>query len=499
MEYKYRVIASQMITPTTLAITLHADGGKAGFPYQPGQYAALSFKNHARPTPARCFSMTSSPRDMGWLQFAMRVKGDYTSTAARHIHPGDEVTVEGPFGGFIMRPYRDQMAVLLAGGIGITPFMSMARYAASFQLSTDILLVYSCKTQDDIPFVAELTALEQQNPRFHVLFVIGDGPVDRLAGRYVARGRITGELLDNVLGRYYQGRTYFICGPLPFMESLEHNLRSRGVPKRRIMTESFSQQLAPKTSLLLGRPPQIYALTALSLVLGTGAVIEHDLGITRTALKGAVQMTKDNGAVGNSRETAVDQAIGSLQDGSPDAGQPDGPTTIGGPASDPLYDPSVSGPVIIPAAPGSVPNPGPSPLPGNPGPSPSNPAPAPSPVPGPRPSPTPSPTPSPAAIPPAIRFGSNANTIRAGSTATLSWSVNADATQPVACNASGGWSGSKPASGSQAVSPTSTTTYVLGCSNVGGGASAQVTITVLQPSSPPPSNPPPPPPSSGGS
>lgn len=520
MDYDYQVIESRMLTATTLAVTVYRDPAKGGFHYKPGQYAAISFRNHGRPTPARCFSMTSSPTEPGYLQFAMRIKGDFTTTAAKRIRPGAVIRLEGPFGSFVMRPFRDRMCVMLAGGIGITPFMSMARFAAAARMPNDLLLLYSCRSADDIPFAMELMELQRRNPRFHVIFAISDGPIDRLQsyGWQVVSGRVTDILLDSVLSGWYRDRTYFMCGPPPFMEALDQTLRSRGVPKRRIITEVFSQSV-PQTGVLLGRPSQVYALTALSLIVGTGMVINHDVGLTKasdSSTDGSVAIEKTDEAAGsNSRQNEVDQIIGDLQgdDGEevlePGDGQvpaePVPPAMPGQvvPAPTPGSRPS---PVPAPApvgrptpSPGTAPTPSPSPSPSpapapSPGPAPT-PTPAPSPAPAPSPSPTPAPPPAPAPVVPALTLTASQTSINRGSSVTLSWRITNAATQPVSCTASGGWSGSKAMSGSQSVAPAATTTYSLRCANAAGAATRLVTVTVIQPAPPPP----PPPPSSGGS
>ena len=315
MSRSYIVVAADMVTPTVLVLTLYHADKRRPITYRPGQYATMSFKRHGRPTPARCFSLTSDPLDRGWLQFGLRIEGNFTQAAAKHIKVGDTVTIDGPFGGFVLSPARDKIAVMMAGGIGITPFMSMIRNATKLQLDNQILLVYSSKTQDDVPFANELMQLEQANPNLHVVFTISTGPLSRFAGHRAVQGRVTPELLGNMLGGYYREKTFFICGPPPFMKSMTEELHRRHVTSSRIMTEVFSQSL-PNEEVWIGQPSQIYALTALSMLLGIGVVTDHDF---RTVLDkqaaqnsgGYVRDTK-NTDTASSREQAIDQTIGDL-------------------------------------------------------------------------------------------------------------------------------------------------------------------------------------------
>jgi ferredoxin-NADP reductase len=238
--HKYIVKSADQITDTTLLLNLEQKSGKRQFIYQPGQYAAISFYNRGRPTPARCFSIVSSPTDRGKLQFSMRTKGHFTKTMA-HLKPGDLVKVRGPYGGFVLDIATSNDVVFLAGGIGITPFMSMVSYTANIQASTKITLFYSCQTQDDVPFLDKLRGFEQQNPNLRVTFVVGNGVTDKLAGLSVVSGHLTPEVIDTILNRSYDNRTFYVCGPPPYMDAMARTLRLKGVSEGDIITEAFVQ------------------------------------------------------------------------------------------------------------------------------------------------------------------------------------------------------------------------------------------------------------------
>ncbi|MBW4061461.1 FAD-dependent oxidoreductase [Candidatus Saccharibacteria bacterium] len=141
--------ASEQINASTLLVTLRSRDANQLIAFQPGQYAAISFFKGGRPTPARCFSIVSSPTEQEILQFSMRTRGPFTrGLSAAQI--GDVVDVRGPFGCFVLDIARYTDVVLLAGRIGITPFMSVASFATSIQATKRIALLYSCTTQDDM-------------------------------------------------------------------------------------------------------------------------------------------------------------------------------------------------------------------------------------------------------------------------------------------------------------------------------------------------------------
>ncbi len=274
--HKYIVKSAQQITDTTLLLDLEQKSGQGVFVYRPGQYAAISFYHKGRPTPARCFSIVSSPTDQGKLRFSMRTKGRFTKAAAG-LKPGDSVKIRGPYGGFVLDIAGSSDVVFLAGGIGVTPFMSMVSYATSVQSQTKITMFYSCQTQDDVPFLDELKHLELQNPNLRVVFVVGSGETNKLAGLSVVSGRLTPDVLDGVLDNEYNGRTFYTCGPPPYMNAMVKTLRSKGVQRSRIITEAFAQGSQLQTGQIQSWPYNVYVLSAASLILGSLAITISDM------------------------------------------------------------------------------------------------------------------------------------------------------------------------------------------------------------------------------
>lgn len=311
--HKYIVESADQITDTTLLLNLESKPSRVPFMYQPGQYAAISFYHKGRPTPARCFSIVSSPTEQGKLQFSMRTKGHFTKAVAQ-LKPGKLVKVRGPYGGFVLDiATSNDDVVFLAGGIGITPFMSMVSYTASIQAPTKITMFYSCQTQDDVPFLNELRDLQQQNPNLRVIFVIGNGATDKLAGLSVVSGHLTPEVIDTILNRSYDNRTFYVCGSPPYMDAMAKTLRLKGVSKGDIVTEAFAQGPHLQTGKVQSWPYNIYVLSAASLVLGSLAITISDMAKTLpsqslfNSAKLAPTLTSSN-----SRQRDLDTLVNSL-------------------------------------------------------------------------------------------------------------------------------------------------------------------------------------------
>jgi len=317
--HKYYVIGNQRLTPTTLLLTLRKDLSDRLFSFQPGQYAAISFKNKGRPTPARNFSIANSPTDQGILQFSIRLKGNFTNTLA-NIAIGDEVNVRGPFGGFVFDAERDHEAVMIAGGIGIAPFMSMIKFAATTNLSNKINLVYSARSQDDIPFSGQIKELTDRNPNIRATFAISDGPTDKLIGQNVNSGRITPEIMDQTVGNSYDNKTFFICGPTPFMQAMTKLLLDKGVAAEKIMTEAFGQGTGRQTGAIRSWPLNIYALGAIGVATASFVVMAADLinTLPSTASLGSTNVANPSNST-NSRQDDLDELVNGLPGLSDDA------------------------------------------------------------------------------------------------------------------------------------------------------------------------------------
>ena len=237
---RYVVQQKKRVGRDGLLLTLRQADGYNQMEYLPGQYVSVGFKRFGRRTPMRSFSIVSSPTDRDILEVAMRVQGDFTR-AFSAVAAGDEVFVQGPFGSFIVDTDFDQDVLLLAGGIGITPFMSMLRFATETQQDVHYTLLYSCRSQIDIAFMDELLELEQRNPNLQVLFFVTDGDIRPYPGAKIYPGRINEERLQRITEDRFNGKTYFLCGPNAFTNGLEETLLRNGVRPDRVVNEAFAQ------------------------------------------------------------------------------------------------------------------------------------------------------------------------------------------------------------------------------------------------------------------
>lgn len=259
--------------PTYFTVSLKPADDSYKFDFLPGQYATISFKTDGRWSPVRCFSMTSSPADEE-LRFATRITGKFTDKLAG-LRPGTSVKVRGPYGSFNIDPDFDRRIIMLAGGIGITPFMSMLRWAAKLKLRNPITLLYAGRSLEDMPFRAEIERLQRRNPRLQVAFLVSDGETDK--SHNIFNRRIDDDLLAQVTDGRFDDFTFFVCGPREFTKTLEETLRKQGVDDNHLVIESFTQATQLGWGIKLSIPSLTYATASLALLAGIGFFMVVDL------------------------------------------------------------------------------------------------------------------------------------------------------------------------------------------------------------------------------
>lgn len=287
--YRYEVLSNESLSPTTLLLTLEpSEDNPHPIGYYPGQYAAISFHTGHRISPARCFSLTSSPHDTSKIQFSIRIGGRFTHKL-QSIQPGEIVEVRGPYGGFVIDKDRHKELIFAAGGIGIAPFISMLRQAAAANDQRPITLLYGIQTQDDIPFYDEIKNLKKQLNNLIVIFAVGHGETDKLVDQNFVTGFINETLLDQSINGHAAEKTLFICGPPPFMNALIVASKNLGIQKEQLVTEAFKQGNHRQTGKVVSWPRNMYVLSTVSFSLGAIALLVNDTikDLPKTPLKKA--------------------------------------------------------------------------------------------------------------------------------------------------------------------------------------------------------------------
>ncbi|CAN5660905.1 ferredoxin reductase family protein [soil metagenome] len=208
--------------------------GHDGFRFTPGQFAWIKLDDSPFTLEEHPFSFASSAERTDRIEFGIKALGDFSS-AIGDVAPGSRAYLDGPHGAFSIDRYPAAAYVLFAGGVGITPFMSILRTMADRNDPRPVTLFYADKSLDDVAYTDDLKKLEEQL-NLEIIRVLEEPP-----GEWDGEeGFITPELLDRRLDDVKYDRDYMVCGPPPMMDAVQEALLERGVPQERIQLERFA-------------------------------------------------------------------------------------------------------------------------------------------------------------------------------------------------------------------------------------------------------------------
>jgi len=182
------------------------------------------------------FSIVAAPHEKQ-LVIATRMRDSRFKQRLKALPVGAQVHVEGPFGELILGEDLSRAAVFIAGGIGITPFMSMLRDAAQQQRQQDLLLLYSNRRPEDSAFLSELQQLSQHNPRFKLIATMTnmDDSSQEWSG---ATGYLDAQRIQDYCQELNQP-IYYISGPPMLVEAMHDLLDEAGVDEDDVRSEGF--------------------------------------------------------------------------------------------------------------------------------------------------------------------------------------------------------------------------------------------------------------------
>jgi len=231
-----KLIRSEEVAERTMAFHFTRP---AGFEFRAGQSMDVTLID-PRDTDAegntRAFTIASPPFE-DHLTVATRMRDTALKRVLRQLPQGQEVEVEGPWGSFTLHKNESKPGVFLAGGIGITPFLSMARQAAKDATSQLLYLFYSNRRPEDAPFLDLLAGVPAENTNFRF--------IPTMTAMAKSRRQWSGEtsvISREMLLRHVPepvGPIYYVAGPAAMVTAMRKMLVSAGVDEDDIRTEEF--------------------------------------------------------------------------------------------------------------------------------------------------------------------------------------------------------------------------------------------------------------------
>jgi len=222
-HYPYEVKDVKRLNGTVAEVTLQPRQEKLA--HRAGQFLYVHFDVDPVLREPHPFTISSAPGEQD-LRLSIKSSGDWTQYLHEHLKPGTGAYVEGPHGEFNFRT-GSRKQVWIAGGIGITPFLSWMRDFGAAPHGREINFYYTTTVPEEALFLDEVErAARTTGFRAHVSHSVKDG---RLSADKVI-----------VSSGDPQGKDIYMCGPAPMVEAFRHALSARGVPPARIHYEEFS-------------------------------------------------------------------------------------------------------------------------------------------------------------------------------------------------------------------------------------------------------------------
>lgn len=244
-EFKSKVVKVKRETPTIKSFQFSVP---EDFTFKPGQHIALGLNVNGK-LQLKSFSISSSPLCKEYIETAKRITNSDYSQTMNSLKLGDVVLIKGPYGLFVLDETKD--AIMIAGGVGITPFKCMIEYATSKLPNLNITLFFSNKTLEDVPFKEELSLLQKKNKNLKIVYTftrVDDSKFSEIKVKlnktnqtFLEKGRISSGMIKKyVYDLKLNNKVFYVSGSPEMVNSIVELLSNLNIPQKQIKAERFT-------------------------------------------------------------------------------------------------------------------------------------------------------------------------------------------------------------------------------------------------------------------
>jgi ferredoxin-NADP reductase len=228
---KFETIVKEIV-PRTYNVTSFRFPRPETLSYKPGQFLFITIRSDEKEL-NKHFSFSSSPTEKEHIEFTKKFTESEFSAALKALKTGDWAKIDAPYGKFTFEGEHEKIG-LLAGGIGITPLVSICKFCVDMQLKTKVTLFYGCRTEADIAFKKELETMQEQDKNLKTIFTVNEA-----TGSWQgAIGVINAEMIKKEIPDYKE-TMFYTCGPPPMVEVMTKLIEQLGLPQTQLKREYF--------------------------------------------------------------------------------------------------------------------------------------------------------------------------------------------------------------------------------------------------------------------
>lgn len=237
-RFLFPLVDRRQVAEGTMAFWFDTTSSRK-FKHRPGQYVDITLRKPPytdHEGNSRSFTIASSPTEKGKIMVTTRMRNTAFKNSLKEIPLGTKIIIQGPKGSFVLRKNSHRPAVFLAGGIGVTPFRSIIKYAVDKKLRHEIYLFYSNRTQKLAAFLEDLEGWQSEDRNFRL---IPTATEEKGNGWKYEIGKIDEKMLRRYLGRDFSNGVYYVAGPPDMVSDMNQFLVKIGVNEASIESDGF--------------------------------------------------------------------------------------------------------------------------------------------------------------------------------------------------------------------------------------------------------------------